>query len=235
MRRRTGPISPGTLPRILVRRSRRNRRAERKGGEGDRRLREAWPFPDIEKRSAISVFQSIHRNSQGVDRRSCGWTPRSCRNANRENVRGRNLRRWQRAARACIAPLQRPGRAASNPRASMKILVVDDSSLARSLLIDAINQAELGEHIFREAGNGIEALERVQSEPPDLILSDLRMPRMNGIELLEELERLGVSVPFCLVTGACRATRSSGPWLSGSRRSSPNRSVPRRWPTPSAT
>ncbi len=83
----------------------------------------------------------------------------------------------------------------------MKILVVDDSSLARSLLIDAMNQAELGEHVFREAGNGIEALEQVHSEPPDLILSDLRMPRMDGIELLEELQRLGVSVPFCLVTG----------------------------------
>ena len=82
----------------------------------------------------------------------------------------------------------------------MKILIVDDRALARLVLIRAMEQAEVGDHEFTEAGDGLEALAHVQRELPDLILSDWRMPRMSGIELLEELNRLGVSVPFCLVT-----------------------------------
>ena len=54
-----------------------------------------------------------------------------------------------------------------------------------------------------EAGDGLEALERFQGEAPlpDLVLSDLLMPRLSGVELLSELSRLAPGVPVVLMSG----------------------------------
>jgi CheY-like chemotaxis protein len=48
--------------------------------------------------------------------------------------------------------------------------------------------------------NGIEALEKLQSESYDLLLSDVDMPLMNGYELVTEMKRLGLNVPIICVT-----------------------------------
>lgn len=80
----------------------------------------------------------------------------------------------------------------------MKILLVDDEPLARQrlqrLLQDIQPDAEL-----REAGSGTEALARVSDFEPDLLLLDIRMPGMDGIEVASQLECLPQppAVVFC--------------------------------------
>ena len=82
----------------------------------------------------------------------------------------------------------------------MKILVADDSRVMRQIVIRTLRQAGYDSHEVVEAENGREALEKVASEAPDLVLSDWNMPEMTGIECLEALRASGSQVPFGFVT-----------------------------------
>ena len=82
----------------------------------------------------------------------------------------------------------------------MKILVADDSRVMRQIVIRTLRQAGHGGHDIVEAESGKQALEMVQTEAPDLVLSDWNMPEMNGIDLLQALRAAGSSVPFGFVT-----------------------------------
>lgn len=88
----------------------------------------------------------------------------------------------------------------------MKILVVDDSKAMRSLVIQKLTQAGFTGHTIQEATNGLEALNMIKADEPDLILSDWNMPTMTGIQLLEELNVLtnagktAKKIPFVFIT-----------------------------------
>lgn len=72
----------------------------------------------------------------------------------------------------------------------MKLLIVDDEELTRTGLMASINWASLGiEEIF-QADDGINGLEQARLHKPEIILCDVRMPRMDGITMLERLEKL---------------------------------------------
>jgi len=66
---------------------------------------------------------------------------------------------------------------------SMKVLVVDDSRTLRRLLIRELNS--IGINNIQEAGNGLEALDKVRTEIFDLMLLDMEMPEMNGLQTLK--------------------------------------------------
>jgi len=68
----------------------------------------------------------------------------------------------------------------------MKVLIVDDEALARARLRDLIGE-EFPEYEILEAGNGLDALESIQARPPDLLLLDIRMPIMDGLEVAQHL------------------------------------------------
>jgi CheY-like chemotaxis protein len=78
-----------------------------------------------------------------------------------------------------------------------EVLLVDDDSSFR-LVLGEVLKAE--GYSIREAANGIEALETLRSHAPDLILTDLMMPLMNGWDLYAELGRdvrlSGIPVAF---------------------------------------
>ncbi len=82
----------------------------------------------------------------------------------------------------------------------MKILIADDSRVMRQIVIRTLRQAGYDGHELIEAGNGAEALDLVQSQAPDLVLSDWNMPEMTGIELLRALRSANQHVPFGFVT-----------------------------------
>jgi two-component system chemotaxis response regulator CheY len=82
----------------------------------------------------------------------------------------------------------------------MKILIVDDSKAMRMIVGRTLKQAGFGDHPTAEAGDGMEALERLQKESFDLVLSDWNMPRMSGIELLSALKAERHPVRFGFVT-----------------------------------
>lgn len=82
----------------------------------------------------------------------------------------------------------------------MKILIVDDSRVMRSIVARTLRQAELGDHDLIEAENGREGLERVAADRPSLVLSDWNMPEVSGIEFLCALRERGDATPFGFVT-----------------------------------
>ena len=81
-----------------------------------------------------------------------------------------------------------------------KILVVDDSSLMRSFAKGSLKQLKLNN--VDEAENGEEALLKLKKERYDLILSDLHMPNMNGLELLRAVRSDSnlKDIPFIMMT-----------------------------------
>jgi two-component system chemotaxis response regulator CheY len=83
----------------------------------------------------------------------------------------------------------------------MKILIVDDSKAMRMIVMRVVRQAGYGDNnILKEAADGAEALSSISTEEPNLILSDWNMPRMNGLELLQEVRKRQRPIPFGFVT-----------------------------------
>jgi len=70
----------------------------------------------------------------------------------------------------------------------LDILIVDDSAGIRKILQRVIRQAEVPLGVVHEAGDGCEALEVLKTNTVGLILSDINMPNMNGLELLSRLK-----------------------------------------------
>lgn len=77
------------------------------------------------------------------------------------------------------------------------ILVVDDEPLIREVLGELL--ADEG-YLVGRAADGQEALDQVDARPPDLIVSDVTMPRIGGVELVRRLRARGLSVPVILVS-----------------------------------
>ena len=67
-----------------------------------------------------------------------------------------------------------------------KILIVDDSNTMRKIVTRSLRQAGIDVGEFVEAGDGAEALALLEGQKVDLILSDINMPNMDGIEFLRQ-------------------------------------------------
>jgi two-component system chemotaxis response regulator CheY len=82
------------------------------------------------------------------------------------------------------------------------ILVVDDSSVMRKVILRALKMADIEFDVGLEAQDGFEALSHLRSNRVGLILCDINMPRMDGMELLRRIkqEGLAVGVPIVMVT-----------------------------------
>lgn len=89
----------------------------------------------------------------------------------------------------------------SNP---LSVLVVDDSALMRNL-ISRIVESVPGLRVADRAMNGAFALEKIPRVRPDVIVLDLEMPEMNGIEFLRERRRLGIDIPVIILSSLARS------------------------------
>jgi two-component system chemotaxis response regulator CheY len=78
-----------------------------------------------------------------------------------------------------------------------RILIVDDSLTVREQVRQAL---ETTDHAIAEASDGVEGLERLAAGDVDLVLCDINMPRMSGLEMLEELRNRGSKVPIIMLT-----------------------------------
>ncbi|MFP7492912.1 response regulator [Terribacillus saccharophilus] len=83
----------------------------------------------------------------------------------------------------------------------MKVLLVDDEKNGRDVLRTLGEWEQNGVTVLLEASDGKEALELIASEQPDIIFTDIKMPRMNGIELMEQLHTADYRGKCILVTG----------------------------------
>jgi two-component system response regulator YesN len=82
----------------------------------------------------------------------------------------------------------------------LRILIADDERHIRKGLEDLLN-AQAGFSVVKAAANGEEALEAVRREEPDVVLTDIRMPRMDGRELVRELQRAYPRVRKVIISG----------------------------------
>lgn len=74
----------------------------------------------------------------------------------------------------------------------LRVFVVDDEPLARRRLRELLNDcaAEIALEVVGEAGNGQEALDKLSTSPAEVVLLDIRMPQMDGLELALHLNKL---------------------------------------------
>ena len=86
--------------------------------------------------------------------------------------------------------------------AEIRALIVDDSSVMRKIIERALRQAGLDTLVVFEAGSGVEGLDVLGSKQVDLILSDINMPSMDGLEFLRQLraQNLAPGVPVVMIT-----------------------------------
>lgn len=82
------------------------------------------------------------------------------------------------------------------------VLIVDDSSSMRTVIKKTITMSGFNVGQFLEAGDGLEAIAVLKDQWVDLILADINMPNMNGIELLETIKKdeLFKSIEVVMVT-----------------------------------
>jgi CheY-like chemotaxis protein len=83
--------------------------------------------------------------------------------------------------------------------ARKRVLVVDDELPVRELLGNMLDH--LG-HSWEAACNAAEALAKIESTEFDLVLTDLNMPGMNGVELAREIKKRKQETPVILITGS---------------------------------
>ena len=83
----------------------------------------------------------------------------------------------------------------------MNILIVDDEKLTRCGLISSVEWTLFGTCHVEGAANGAEALEITAGFVPDIVITDVRMPRMNGIEMAWAMQKRYPDISFIIMSG----------------------------------
>lgn len=81
----------------------------------------------------------------------------------------------------------------------MRILIAEDEEY-NQMVVQAMIEILYPSVSMEIVSNGIEALEKLQNEPYDLLLSDVDMPLMNGYDLVSEIKKLNIKIPMVCVT-----------------------------------
>jgi two-component system chemotaxis response regulator CheY len=84
----------------------------------------------------------------------------------------------------------------------VRALIVDDSSVMRKIVERALRQAGIDQLVVLEAAHGGEGIEILRTEQVDLILSDINMPSMDGLEFVRQIrgQKLAPGVPVLMIT-----------------------------------
>lgn len=83
-------------------------------------------------------------------------------------------------------------------QAGKRILIVDDEPTLVDVLVEHFINST---YEIETAGTGIDALRAVKRERPDVVLLDINMPNMNGIDVLKEIMKLDKSITVIMITG----------------------------------
>lgn len=82
-----------------------------------------------------------------------------------------------------------------------KIMLVDDEEEVRTSIIRKIDWEDAGFEVIGDAENGTEALEKIELNEPDVVLTDIRMPYMDGLALAERIRQLYPSMKIVIFSG----------------------------------
>ena len=101
----------------------------------------------------------------------------------------------------------------------VRTLIVDDSSVMLKIVERSLRQAGLDPLVVYEAGNGAEGLDMLKAKQVDLILSDINMPSMDGLEFLRQIkaQNLAPGVPVVMITTESSEEHVKQAILAGAR------------------
>jgi two-component system, chemotaxis family, chemotaxis protein CheY len=101
----------------------------------------------------------------------------------------------------------------------VRTLIVDDSSVMRKIVERSLRQAGIEPMVVHEACSGAEGIEILRNTEVDLILSDINMPCMDGLEFVRQLhaQKLAAGVPVVMVTTESSEEHVKQAILAGAR------------------
>ena len=82
-----------------------------------------------------------------------------------------------------------------------KVLLVDDEEEVTNMIEERIDWAVLGFEVAGKAQNGVKALELSEKVQPDVVITDIKMPYMNGLELARYMKQENPGVRILILTG----------------------------------
>ena len=80
-------------------------------------------------------------------------------------------------------------------------ILADDEEIVRTSISKWIPWQELGMVLVGSVRNGLEALDVVSDDPPDIVITDIRMPMMDGLELIEKIKMLSPDTEIIILSG----------------------------------
>ncbi|MES2574890.1 MAG: sigma-54 dependent transcriptional regulator [Bacteroidota bacterium] len=81
-----------------------------------------------------------------------------------------------------------------------KILIIEDEAAIRRVLAKILSE-ESDTYIVEDAEDGIQGLEKIKNNDYDLVLCDIKMPKMDGVEVLEEVKKIKPEIPMVMISG----------------------------------
>ena len=81
-----------------------------------------------------------------------------------------------------------------------KILIIEDEAAIRRVLVKILSE-ENENYVVTEAEDGAAGLEKIKKEDFDLVLCDIKMPKMDGVEVLEATRKIKPEIPFVMISG----------------------------------
>ncbi len=81
-----------------------------------------------------------------------------------------------------------------------KILIIEDESAIRRVLKKIISEEDKGYQV-EEAEDGLQGIEMIKAADFDLVLCDIKMPKMDGVEVLEKAKVMNPEIPFVMISG----------------------------------
>ena len=82
----------------------------------------------------------------------------------------------------------------------MKVLVVEDEEMIRKGIVLTVDWESLQCTVVGEAANGLEGLQKARELKPDLIITDIKMPQLDGIQMLTRLREEGFDTSVIILT-----------------------------------
>ncbi len=83
----------------------------------------------------------------------------------------------------------------------VSVLIVDDEKLVRDTLMHYVDWSALGVDTVLDAGDGIQALNVIRAQLPSIVIADIKMPHMDGIELAKEIRKQYPGIRFVFLSG----------------------------------
>ncbi|MBL7472271.1 sigma-54-dependent transcriptional regulator [Robertkochia sediminum] len=81
-----------------------------------------------------------------------------------------------------------------------KILIIEDEAAIRRVLVKILGE-ESPDYLVSEATDGLSGMEQIKKEDFDLVLCDIKMPKMDGVEVLEAAQKIKPEIPFVMISG----------------------------------